>query len=796
MRHRLLLLMLLAILALAAALRFYRLDGQSFWADEGNSVVLAQKSVGAILQAAAADIHPPAYYLLLKAWGAVWGLDEWGARSLSALLGVGVVWGIYLVGSALRNPRTGLMAASLAAIHPFLIYYSQEARMYQLLALAGVFSVWAFWHWLQDVQADARPPWAASLFFLGFAGLGLYTHYAFPIHWVTLNLVFLLWLLTWHPGWKAGVRILVYWVGLQGLLGLLFLPWLPIALRQIRTWPRPPVTLHGWPAFTTTFRWFICGPVPCHMHPVFLALLFLLTAGLLVWGTWRQYRSRTMAGWRLALPWLWLLLPLLAMVLARAFTPTFFKFLLLALPAWLLLLALGLDATGMPGWSRARGLVRPRTPHWSWETIRPPLLTSLIFLLLAWPAVPALATYYFDPAAARDNYRGIAAYLKAVAGPQDAIILTAPGQIDAFAQYDHGPAPVYPLPRQRPMDQAQTQAQLDAILAQAHRIFAIYWAEEQADPQGFIEHYLGQHAFKAWDAWVGRLRFVAYSAAAAPPPATFKHPVHFGENIQLLAAGVTQTPLQPGDIAQVQLRWMTTAPLQTRYKITLQLLDPANQVIAQVDSEPNGGTRPTPTWPPGEIIEDHYGLPIPLATPPGDYPLILAVYEADTGQRLSILEPAPQGDAWTLATVTIIPPAQAPPLSILNIPYPADQVRGPFRFLGHARYKQGFAHQPDTPLQPGDILHLTTFWQALQPPEGDYRFELRMDDVPLGRFHPAGPGYPTHLWDPGLPWRGEHAVPLPPDLATGRRHPLSLQLLDPENRPVGPPILLKPELRY
>ncbi|MCS6910063.1 MAG: hypothetical protein NZM11_05770, partial [Anaerolineales bacterium] len=51
-----------AIVLLAAALRFYRIDHQSYWNDEGNSRVLASRDVPTILRNAAADVHPPGYY--------------------------------------------------------------------------------------------------------------------------------------------------------------------------------------------------------------------------------------------------------------------------------------------------------------------------------------------------------------------------------------------------------------------------------------------------------------------------------------------------------------------------------------------------------------------------------------------------------------------------------------------------------------------------------------------------------------------------------------------------------------
>ena len=793
MRRYLPYVLLLLILLLAAGLRFYQLDGQSFWADEGNSVALAQKSVGAIMESAAADIHPPAYYLLLKLWGGVFGLGEKDARSLSALLGVILVWGVYLVGSALKNKRTGLLAALLAAINPFLIYYSQEARMYQLLAVTGVFTAYALLQWWEDAPDSGNiPPLAASAIYFVFALLGLYTHYAFPIHLVTLNLAFLVWLFLRRSDGllRALLHYFLPWALLQGLVLLFFLPWMSTALHQLQTWPRPEVHLNALQALGHTLRLFTCGAIPCPLSLWVQPLVAIFTLGLIGWGMWRQVRFRGLDLARALLVLLWLILPLVAMLVTGTFTPTFFKFLLLAAPAWLLLLALGLDAVGIPS------IRRPRREDIDAAALRSYIVTPILFLLLALPAIPSLNHYYNDPAVARDDYRGIAAYLKAVYRPGDAIILDAPGQIDVFSQYDHGLAPVYPLPETRPIDADATRARLDSILQNVDRIFAIYWATEQADPDGVIEGYLADHAFKAWDAWVGNLRFVAYSAAAPPEMTPYEQPIGFGDNILLEAAGYSNEPLQPGDIARVRLSWLATAPLETRYKVTLQLLDPANQVMAQVDSEPVGGAQPTTSWAPGEPVVDGYGLPIPLATPPGQYPLILAMYDAQTGQRLPVTAPGNEGDYLQVGSITIEPPVEAPPLSILPIDHRAEEVRGPFTFLGHNRYKQGFSHAPDTPLAPGDILHLTTFWQANTKPDGDYQFEFRLDDAPLGRYDLVGPGYPTSEWQPGLPWRGEHAINLPPELSNERLHKLTLQVLDPAGNPVGDSIPLNPELRY
>jgi predicted membrane-bound mannosyltransferase len=79
---------LAAVLLLAAALRFFDLGGSSLWSDEGNTWALIQRSFGQITRDAAADIHPPGYYWLLKLWAIPFGTSAAALRAFSALCGV------------------------------------------------------------------------------------------------------------------------------------------------------------------------------------------------------------------------------------------------------------------------------------------------------------------------------------------------------------------------------------------------------------------------------------------------------------------------------------------------------------------------------------------------------------------------------------------------------------------------------------------------------------------------------------------------------------------------------------
>jgi uncharacterized membrane protein len=86
------------ILLIAAFLRFYCLSCSSLWHDEGNTWALMDRGYAEIAVAAAADIHPPGYYWLLKLWTTFFGADVFGLRSLSAVLGVATVVVVHAIG--------------------------------------------------------------------------------------------------------------------------------------------------------------------------------------------------------------------------------------------------------------------------------------------------------------------------------------------------------------------------------------------------------------------------------------------------------------------------------------------------------------------------------------------------------------------------------------------------------------------------------------------------------------------------------------------------------------------------
>jgi uncharacterized membrane protein len=124
-----------ALVVVAAALRFATLTHQSLWFDEAQAVHEMRLSLGAMLHAwSANEPNPPLYFVLGWLWTHVFGASAGGLRSFSAVVGTVTVPLVYLAGRELVSRRASLCAAALVTLCPFMVWYSQEAREYGLLA--------------------------------------------------------------------------------------------------------------------------------------------------------------------------------------------------------------------------------------------------------------------------------------------------------------------------------------------------------------------------------------------------------------------------------------------------------------------------------------------------------------------------------------------------------------------------------------------------------------------------------------------------------------------------------------
>jgi mannosyltransferase len=160
------------LVALGAVLRFATLGAQSYWFDEAQAAHELHLSLGSMWSSmVSVETAPPLYFVLGWAWAHVFGAGEFALRSLSAVAGTALIWVGYLCGRQLVSRRAGLLTAAFVAVNPFMVWYSQEAREYMLVALfCGISLLWF-------ARAWGDPSTRNIAWWTLFSVLALLTHY-------------------------------------------------------------------------------------------------------------------------------------------------------------------------------------------------------------------------------------------------------------------------------------------------------------------------------------------------------------------------------------------------------------------------------------------------------------------------------------------------------------------------------------------------------------------------------------------------------------------------------------------
>ncbi len=139
-----------AVLALVVVagivVRFWGLGTQSLWYDEWLTSEAVSGSLPDVFRHVAnREGIPPTYFVATWGWVRIAGDGEVALRSASAVFGAATVPVAYAIAGELeQRPAVRRMAALLVAVNPMLVWYSQEARPYSLVAFLGSLSVLFF----------------------------------------------------------------------------------------------------------------------------------------------------------------------------------------------------------------------------------------------------------------------------------------------------------------------------------------------------------------------------------------------------------------------------------------------------------------------------------------------------------------------------------------------------------------------------------------------------------------------------------------------------------------------------
>ncbi len=173
------------IVILGIILRLLFIDKpDGLWNDEYVSWMIAAVPFGqGFIDAVKSQCHMPFYYLYLKFFMSIFGQSDILLRLTSVFAGILSIIVMYFIGKE-NDKKTGLMCAGMTAISSFLIYYSQEVRLYSILFL---FSALSLLYTLRCIKKTAKNNFILCALF---NFLILFTH-TIGFVYVFFNLIFL-----------------------------------------------------------------------------------------------------------------------------------------------------------------------------------------------------------------------------------------------------------------------------------------------------------------------------------------------------------------------------------------------------------------------------------------------------------------------------------------------------------------------------------------------------------------------------------------------------------------------------
>ncbi|HUC96602.1 MAG TPA: glycosyltransferase family 39 protein, partial [Candidatus Saccharimonadales bacterium] len=145
-----------AALVIYAIISLWTISKSSIWFDEAFGAYMIHYNFIDIARYTATDVHPPVFYWLLKIWSMIFGNTELGLRSMSVFFGgIAITFG-YLLTNRLFTKTAARISLIFMVLSPMFIRYSQEARMYMLVAAIALAATYVLTY---AVQTKKKLPW-------------------------------------------------------------------------------------------------------------------------------------------------------------------------------------------------------------------------------------------------------------------------------------------------------------------------------------------------------------------------------------------------------------------------------------------------------------------------------------------------------------------------------------------------------------------------------------------------------------------------------------------------------------
>lgn len=206
---------LVFVLLLAAGVRLWQIR-ESLWLDELHTAWVVADGPGAVAARARIGNHSPPYFFAVWAVRGALGASELTLRLPSVVAGLALIGLLYVaVRRWTGSASAALLAALLAALDRYCLFYAQEARPYACVQLVGLSQLLLFARLLEAPRGWRR--WA----FVALSGLLFYLHYTAAL--LVAAEVVAYGVLAVRPAWRPAYR----WRAFLLDLGLWLLGCLP-----------------------------------------------------------------------------------------------------------------------------------------------------------------------------------------------------------------------------------------------------------------------------------------------------------------------------------------------------------------------------------------------------------------------------------------------------------------------------------------------------------------------------------------------------------------------------------------
>ena len=424
------------IVIAGAVLRLIALAYKSFWIDEIASVAIARRASPVFWHFLWHDEgNMAAYYVLLRPW-LYFGYGEGTVRLFSVIPGVISIPVMYVLARRLFGDRAAILATLLVSLNACAIFVSQEARAYSFVVLAVLLSTYLF------ARLIDSPTYRAAYAYAIVAGLSCYFHY-FCVLVPAAHYAAVIGLRADRRPWKPLMTA-------AAIIMVMVAPILWLIHAQDTghiSWVQPPswLELYHLGAYLAAASGKAVGAV--------LLTLNLVLAGFFVRGfrsAWSDVDRR----------WRWLLVaslvatPIVITLLASIVRPAFYhRFLVICLPGWLLMTALGAEEirnrnwrvaaiAGVCGLSLASTVILYHRVTEEWRFVVKELIAN---------ARPEDRVLYYQPVGefAGENYRD---WLPGGSAPRPQPFSVSPGAKDWEREIDDAPRVWLVVYRAKPND--------------------------------------------------------------------------------------------------------------------------------------------------------------------------------------------------------------------------------------------------------------------------------------------------------------------------------------------------------